>query len=149
VFTTATFIGYVLSGMPGAILRTAGIFLPAFIFVAISGPLAPRLRRSPAASAFLDGVNAASLALMAVVMVQHAHAAFLDLPTIAIGAVATLLLLRYQVDFVWPILGAMIAEVLTQVVGFDASFRIQQYANFRFSSKSFPGPKGILHRLPP
>ena len=67
VFTTATFIGYVLGGLPGAGLATLGIFLPAFVFVAASGPLVPRIRRSPAAGAFLDGVNAASLALMAVV----------------------------------------------------------------------------------
>ena len=67
VFTTATFVGYVLGGHAGAAAATAGIFLPAFLFVAVSGPLVPRLRRSAAAGAFLDGVNVASLALMAVV----------------------------------------------------------------------------------
>ena len=64
VFTTATFIGYLLGGTPAALVATAGIFLPAFVFVALSGPLVPRIRRSPVAGAFLDGVNAASLALM-------------------------------------------------------------------------------------
>src|SRR4030095_8877387 len=67
VFTTATFIGYLLGRTPGALVATLGIFLPAFFFVAISGPLIPRLRASPIAGAFLDGVNVASLALMAVV----------------------------------------------------------------------------------
>ncbi|HXU00612.1 MAG TPA: chromate efflux transporter, partial [Polyangia bacterium] len=57
VFTTATFVGYVLAGAPGALVATAGIFLPAFLFVALSGPVVPRLRASPAAGAFLDGVN--------------------------------------------------------------------------------------------
>ncbi|HXG71297.1 MAG TPA: chromate efflux transporter, partial [Gemmatimonadaceae bacterium] len=67
VFTTATFIGYVLAGPTGAAVATIGIFLPAFIFVALSGPLVPFLRRSAVAGGFLDGVNVASLALMAVV----------------------------------------------------------------------------------
>jgi hypothetical protein len=67
VFTTATFIGYLLSGSLGALVATAGIFLPAVVFVALSGPLVPRLRASPVAGAFLDGANVASLALMAVV----------------------------------------------------------------------------------
>ena len=70
VFTTATFIGYVLAGAPRAMVATVGIFLPAFIFVAGSAPFLPRLRKSPTAGAFLDGLNAASLALMAVVTWQ-------------------------------------------------------------------------------
>ena len=75
VFTTATFIGYVLAGVPGAVVATVGIFLPAFVFVAFSGPLIPRMRRSRIAGAALDGVNAASLALMAVVTWQLGRAA--------------------------------------------------------------------------
>jgi chromate transporter len=67
VFTTATFVGYVLGGAPGAGVATIGIFLPAFVFVALSGPLVPRLRRSRIASTVLDGVSVASLALMVVV----------------------------------------------------------------------------------
>lgn len=68
VFTTATFIGFLLGGTSGAAVATAGIFLPAFIFVALSGPFVPALRRSPIAAALLDGVNVASLALMVVVL---------------------------------------------------------------------------------
>jgi chromate transporter len=108
VFTTATFIGYLLSGAPGAILATAGIFLPAFFFVAISGPLVPHLRRSKIAGAFLDGVNAASLALMAVVTVQLARTAFVDYGAIAIGIAAAVLLFRYNVNTTWIVLGGMI-----------------------------------------
>jgi chromate transporter len=65
VFTTATFVGYLLGGVPGAVVATIGIFLPSFVFVAISGPLVPGLRRSQSAGAFLDGVNVGALALMA------------------------------------------------------------------------------------
>lgn len=96
VFTTATFIGYFMGGAPGAVLATVGIFLPAFFFVAVSGPLVPRLRRSPTAGAFLDGVNAASLALMAVVTLVISRSAFVDAPTIGIGVVGAVLLLRYK-----------------------------------------------------
>ncbi len=98
VFTTATFVGYVLGGTTGAVVATAGIFLPAFVFVAASGPLVPRLRRSRTAGAFLDGVNVASLALMAVVAWQLGRAALVDAPTVAIGAVAAVALLRFRVN---------------------------------------------------
>lgn len=77
VFTTATFIGYVLGGTKGAAVATVGIFLPAFVFVAASGPLVPHIRRSPNAGAFLDGVNAAALALMVVVTYQLGRASTL------------------------------------------------------------------------
>jgi chromate transporter len=105
VFTTATFIGYILSGPGGALVATLGIFVPAFIFVALSGPLVPRLRSSPRASAFLDGVNVASLALMAVVTVQLGRAAFVDVPTLLLGAVSALVLVRFEVNSSWLVLG--------------------------------------------
>jgi chromate transporter len=124
VFTTATFIGYVLSGVPGAILATAAIFLPAFFFVAISGPLIPRLRRSPAAGAFLDGVNAASLALMAVVTVQLARAAFVDYATLAIGIAAAVLLIRYNLNSTWLILGGTISGLVIRMAGLHEWLRI-------------------------
>jgi chromate transporter len=93
VFTTATFIGYVLSGPSGALVATLGMFLPAFVFVALSGPLVPRLRASAVAGAFLDGVNVASLALMAVVTGQLGRAALVDPLTVSLAAAAALLLL--------------------------------------------------------
>jgi chromate transporter len=75
LFTTATFIGYLLGGIPGAILATVGIFLPSFIFIAASGLLIPRIRNSPWTASFLDGVNVASLGLMLGVTVQLASTA--------------------------------------------------------------------------
>jgi chromate transporter len=83
LFTTATFIGYVLKGAPGAVAATVGIFLPAFVFCAVSGPVVPWLRRSRLAGAFLDGVNVASLALMALVTWELARTALIDVLTIA------------------------------------------------------------------
>ena len=105
VFTTATFIGYVLAGPRGALAATAGIFLPAFVFVAASGPLVPRLRASKTAGAFLDGVNVASLALMAVVTAELGRAAIVDAPTVVLAAVAALLLLRFKTSSTWLVLG--------------------------------------------
>jgi chromate transporter len=113
VFTTATFIGYLLAGGAGAAVATAGIFLPAFFFVAASGPLVPRLRHSPTAAAVLDGVNAASLALMLVVTLRLARSALVDAPTLALAVVSALLLLRTRVNSAWLVLaGAATGLVL-------------------------------------
>jgi chromate transporter len=105
VFTTATFIGYVLAGPLGALIATVGIFMPAFFFTAISGSLVLRIRRSAIAGAFLDGVNVASLALMAVVTVQLGRAAVIDLFTLVLAAASALLLLRFRVNSAWLVLG--------------------------------------------
>ncbi|WP_437589268.1 chromate efflux transporter [Sorangium sp. So ce1000] len=105
VFTTATFVGYVLAGPAGALVATIGIFLPAFFFVAVSGPLVPRLRRSPVAGAVLDGVNVASLALMLVVTVQLGRASLIDLPTVLLAAASALLLFRFKVNSTWLVVG--------------------------------------------
>jgi chromate transporter len=103
VFTTATFIGYILGGWLGAVVATAGIFAPGFLLVAASGPLLPRIRRSPVISAALDGVVAGSLALMAVVTWQLGKAAIVDRVTIAAFAVSAVALLRFRVNSVWLI----------------------------------------------
>ncbi len=109
VFTTATFIGYVLGGGAGAVLATVGIFLPAFVFVAVSGPLVPRLRRSPLAGAFLDGVIVGSMALMALVTVDLARGAVVDIVTIGLSLVSAVLLFRYRVNSAWLVLGGAAA----------------------------------------
>ena len=109
VFTTATFIGYVLAGGPGAAVATAGIFLPAFIFVALSGPVVPLIRRSPTAGAFLDGVNACALSLMFVVTYLLARSALVDVKTILIAAVSAVLLFRFRLNSAWLIFGGAIA----------------------------------------
>jgi chromate transporter len=111
VFTTATFIGYVLGGTPGALVATVGIFLPAFFFVAVSGPLVPRLRRSAAAGSFLDGVNVASLALMAVVTLQLGRAAVTDWISAGLAAASAFLLLRYRLNSAWLVLGGGVIGV--------------------------------------
>ncbi len=112
VFTTATFVGYVLHGTSGAVLATLGIFLPSFLLVAVSGPFIPRLRRSAIAGAFLDGVNVASLALMAAVSVQLARAAVTEVPTALIALASLVLLLRFRVSSTWLVLGGAIAGLL-------------------------------------
>lgn len=105
VLTTATFVGYVLAGAPGAALATLGIFLPGFIFVALSHPVIPRLRRSPAAAALLDGVNAASLGLMGGVTLQLGRAALVDVWTVLIAGGAAVALLRTRINSAWLVAG--------------------------------------------
>src|SRR5437879_1886656 len=107
--TAATFIGYVLAGPWGALLATIAIFLPGFVLVAASGRLVPRLRQSPVASAFLDGVNVAALALMTAVSWQLGRAALLDWTTMGIAAVSAVLLLRFRVNSAWLVLGGAVA----------------------------------------
>jgi chromate transporter len=98
VFTTATFVGYSLGGIRGAVVATVGIFLPAFLLVAASGPLVPRIRKSKLAGAFLDGVNVGSLALMAAVSWQLARASLTDIVTLVLALVSLLVLLRFRVN---------------------------------------------------
>jgi len=116
VFTTATFIGYVLGGAPGAIVATVGIFLPAFAFVAASGPLIPRLRKSRIAGAVLDGVNVASLGLMAAVTIELARTAIFDVPSAALAAISAILLVRWKLNPTWLVAaGAAIGAVMTSL----------------------------------
>ena len=112
VFTTATFIGYVLGGTRGALVATLGIFLPAFIFVALSGPLVPRIRKSPIAAAFLDGVNAAALALMSVVTYQLGRAAIVDLKTIVLALISVVILFRFRLNSAWLVLGGAVIGLI-------------------------------------
>jgi chromate transporter len=114
VFTTATFIGYVLGGAPGAATATVGIFLPAFVFVALSGLLLPRLRRSPIARAVLDGVNVASLALMVVVTWELSRAALIDPLSIGLAAASAILLIRFRASSAWLVLGGAAIGVLAR-----------------------------------
>jgi len=106
VFTTATFIGYIIGGIPGAVVATIGIFAPAFIFVAVSGFIIPRIRRSKVAGSMLDGVVVGSLALMGVVAWQLGRAAIIDVPTLVIAIVSTGLLLRFRLNSAWLIAAA-------------------------------------------
>ncbi len=105
VFTTATFVGYLIAGMPGAVLATVAIFLPSFFFVGLLNPLIPKLRGSPLAAAFLDGINVCALALMAGVTYQLGRTALIDPLTVAIAGASLALLLRLRVNSTWLILG--------------------------------------------
>jgi chromate transporter len=112
LFTTATFIGYQLAGLPGAIAATVGIFLPPFVFVAISSPWIPRMRRSPWLGAFLDGVNVSALALMGAVTLRLAHAAVVDAAGVILALVSAILLIGFRVSAIWLVLAGVAIGLL-------------------------------------
>jgi chromate transporter len=116
VFTTATFVGYLVAGVPGAVLATVGIFLPAFVFVALLHPLVPRLRRSPWTAAMLDGVNVSAMGLMAAVTWLLGREAIVDPLTAFIAIAAGLLLIRFRVNSAWLVLaGAIVGLAANQL----------------------------------
>jgi chromate transporter len=115
VFTTATFIGYMLAGSPGAIVATVGIFLPAFVLVAAVNPWVPKLRRSQWASGFLDGVNVASMGLMAVVTWKLAVAALFDWLTVALVLLSYGVVWRFRVNSAWLVLAGGVVGVLAHL----------------------------------
>jgi chromate transporter len=117
VSTTATFVGYLLGGLPAATVATVGIFLPAFVFVAISAPLISRMRRSPVTGALLDGVNVGSLAAMGVVAWELGRGAIVDPLTAAIALLALALLLWRRINSAWLVLGGAAAGLIAQAVG--------------------------------
>ncbi|MEY3825418.1 MAG: hypothetical protein RLZZ148_230 [Cyanobacteriota bacterium] len=118
VLSTATFIGYLILGIPGAIVATIGIFLPSFFWVLLLNPLIPRLRQSKWAGAFLDAVNVSAVALMGVVTYQLAQETFLA-PFNPLGALLMLLsmflLIRYRVNAAWLLLGGAILGFLAKI----------------------------------
>jgi chromate transporter len=115
VFTTATFIGYLLGGVGGAVAATVGIFLPGFLLVAASRPLIPRIRRSEVAGAFLDGINIGAVALMFAVTWQLGRAALVDAATVGIGVISAFALVRFRVNSAWLILaGAAVGEIASR-----------------------------------
>jgi chromate transporter len=112
VFTTATFIGYLVLGVPGALLATLAIFLPAFIYTPLVFPLIPRLRRSRVFSAFLDGVNASALGLMAAVSWTLGRAAIVDPFTALLAVAATTALVRFKLNAAWLIAAGGISSIV-------------------------------------
>jgi len=117
VFTTATFVGYVLGGVPGAIIATVGIFLPAFCFVAVLRHIVPLMRRSPWTAALLDGVNVAALGLMAGVTWQLGVAAVTDWLTALLAVAATVLLFRFKINSAWLVLAGGVVGLVVGWVG--------------------------------
>lgn len=114
VFTTATFVGYLVAGNAGAIAGTIGIFLPAFVFVAIVNPWVPKLRQSAWASGFLDGVNAASMGLMAVVTYVLARAAIVDWVTAVVAILSAIVVFRFKLNSAWLVLAGGIIGLLAR-----------------------------------
>jgi len=112
LFTSAAFAGYVIDGLPGALAASAGIFLPSFIFVTLTHPLVPRLRRSRWAAPFLDGVNVAALALMAVVTFTIAGEVLEGWYTISLFFIAAAVLIRFNPSSVWLVLAGIAAGLL-------------------------------------
>jgi chromate transporter len=105
VLSSATFIGYLVAGLPGAVVSTLAVFTPSFLIVALVGPWIPRLRRAPAAQAFLRGVNAAVVALILAVAVALFRSAAVDIWTAVILIVSLAALLRFRLDTLWLVLG--------------------------------------------
>jgi chromate transporter len=118
-FTVATFLGYELSGWRGAGLATVGMFIPAFVYVAVTANVLPRLRKSPTASAFLDGVNAAAVALMAFVGFQFARESVVTPLAAVIAAVSAVLAFRFRVNSAWLILGGAVCGLVAKIAGWS------------------------------
>ena len=115
-FTVATFLGYLLGGWRGAGLATFGMFVPAFTYVALTARVLPRMRKSSNAGAFLDGVNAAAVALMAFVGFQFAREVATSPLAVMIGMVAAVAVFRFRVNSAWVILGGSVAGMATKLV---------------------------------
>jgi chromate transporter len=115
-FTVATFVGYLLAGWHGAGVATLGMFVPAFTYGALTAKVLPGMRKSPIAGAFLDGVNAAAVALMAFVGFQFAREVVTTLLSLAIGVVAAVLVFRVRVNSAWVVLGGALAGLITKLV---------------------------------
>lgn len=125
ILSTATFIGYVIAGIPGAVAATVGIFLPSFIFVIALNPFIPYLRRSIWTSAFLDAVNVSALALMAVVTLQLAIATlgkstlpYVDGLAVAIAIISAILAMRLRVNAAWLVLGGAVVGWVAFSLGY-------------------------------
>jgi chromate transporter len=112
LFTTATFIGYILAGVPGALLATLGIFLPSFVFVAASNPLISRMRHSEWLGSLLDGINAASLGLLAAVTLKLGQASLAGPFSISLCLASLGLLFKYRINPIWLIPGGAVIGLL-------------------------------------
>lgn len=108
VLSTATFIGYIIEGVPGAAVATLGIFLPSFFFVLLLNPLIPRLRESVWLSAFLDAVNVAAVALMVAVTIELGLSTLVTWPAWVIALATAVLALRFKINAAWLVLGGAV-----------------------------------------
>jgi chromate transporter len=125
VLSTATFIGYIIAGIPGAIVATIGIFLPSFVFVAALNPLIPRLRASSWTRAFLDAVNVSAVALMVVTTLQLStaililpQAPFVDFLSCAIAIVSAILAIHFRINAAWLVFGSALIGWGASLLGY-------------------------------
>jgi chromate transporter len=125
ILSTATFIGYIISGLPGAIVATVGIFLPSFLFVVLLNPVIPWLRKSPWTRGFLDAVNASAVALMIVTTLQIAvktldlaRFPLLDLFSVFMFLIAAVLITRFRINAPWLVLGGGLISMGLGLLGY-------------------------------
>ena len=116
VFTTATFVGYLVSGFPGAIAATIGIFAPAFVFVVVESKLLGAIKNKPAIKIFLRGVNVAVVASITLAAAQLGRDALIDLPTLLIAIASLTLLLRFKLDAHWLVLAGLVMGVVRMLI---------------------------------
>ncbi|GAB4213242.1 MAG: chromate efflux transporter [Synechococcales cyanobacterium] len=117
LFTTATFVGYLVAGSAGAVAGTIGIFLPAFVLVGLVNPWIPALRRSPWTAGFLDGINAASLGLMAAVTYTLGQASLVDGLTLILGIIGVIAVFRWRINSAWLVLAGGVIGLVAQALG--------------------------------
>ena len=117
VFSSVTFIGWQMNGLPGAVMSTVAVFLPSFVFVGLLNPLVPRMRRSKLFSAFLDGVNVASVAIIVTVCIVFARETVTDWRTVLIAVLSLGITFGFrQVNTVFVVVGSALAGYLLQLV---------------------------------
>jgi chromate transporter len=114
VFATATFLGFLIDGFPGAFFATIGIFLPPFLFVLVLNPIIPELRRKAITSKFLDSINLSALGLMFVVLSKLSISALIDIPSFIIAIIAVILIFKYKTNTFIMILFGFLAGFLIQ-----------------------------------
>ena len=114
LFTTATFVGYVLAGLPGAVVATVAIFLPGFLLVAALEPVMTRMRRSATTAAALDGLNVAAVAVMVGVAWVLARDAVVDVPTAVVAVAALAVLLRWRINAAWLVAAGALFGLLAR-----------------------------------
>ncbi|MAU01983.1 MAG: chromate transporter [Anaerolineaceae bacterium] len=117
VLTTATFVGFIIAGVPGAIVATVGIFLPSFLFVLVLNPLIPKMRQSVWLSAFLDAVNVAAVGLMVAVLINLGRQTFTNWQGVMIALLALAASARFKVNSAWIVLGGAVLGYLLSLIG--------------------------------